>query len=434
MADSDNRLGPSGDRLFFFSPRSQEQARLAKERMENQAAELEYNREKLDDIENTDFFRNIEERREIITRGMNFWFDEDSDDEDDVTHLEPEDWEEVNSFNVTCRAESLAFEVCHNIVLETGAEPDDVVESSDFFEQLHELDIPTFDQLEKEAESSTDRYKAVVRKIEAKNRAEIKKIRKDNQRKKKKKLAYDEFDWSTPQEPKTQNIPEAPADYPIYSGAHSNIKWDDNESISIFVSSFGVDAFEVDQPTYDTEWFLKLSKTELRRLKLQYGLDHYLNENYDGGNFFRDKKLEIAFIPSCGGKSTVRKHFGKFVCDLDELQEYEDDSKKFKFFYEYSKNFEKWNVINNYWKELIIRHWDLINGRILLAHAPEQIPAKLLKASDTVIILPEIRKHGRREFSTNYDHLLTVEKIPKFRMDYRLYMYFMYDHFYNEKD
>jgi len=180
---------------------------------------------------------------------------------------------------------------------------------------------------------------------------------------------------------------------------------------------------------FSMKWFEELDQDRYDYLKFKHDLDKYNSD--DNFNYRYSKKafLNIAFTPSGGGKSTTEKLFGKFVCDIDTLREFESDDEKFYFLINFSKKYEKWNVINNYWKEIIYKYYDLINGRILMCHGPDQIPKRLLNISQCVILFPKIKNFGLRSFTDNFNYLKGLKTYEKYEMKQDYYFYFMFNYF-----
>lgn len=160
----------------------------------------------------------------------------------------------------------------------------------------------------------------------------------------------------------------------------------------------------------------------------------YELDKYDKGifNYTRSyKKHKFVFLPSGGGKSTLEENFSTYLFDVDKLLDYERDEKKFKFLVGYSRYYNKWHIVNNYWKELINMYEHKFRGKVLLCHGPDQLPLGMnIRREQGLIILPSVKRWDLRSFKDNYNHLTSLDSHLKVMLHYRYYFYNIF-HFFN---
>jgi hypothetical protein len=136
--------------------------------------------------------------------------------------------------------------------------------------------------------------------------------------------------------------------------------------------------------------------------------------------FYKKYGTTIMYIPSGGGKTTLYNKYKAVFFDIDQLLWYENNHVEMAFFVRVAKKSGDWTHVNNYWQQLIYKYRDVINGRILLCHVPEQVPPKLRKICKELILIPkDITK--LRESESNIAALMQNRSLPIikcYRSDY----------------
>lgn len=92
------------------------------------------------------------------------------------------------------------------------------------------------------------------------------------------------------------------------------------------------------------------------------------------GNYVVRRKQRVCLIPSGGGKTTIFKKYHKYVMDIDYLRVLNNDEEYFDFLMMYSRTFNRWHVINTYWKYILFKFQKFYCSRILLCHSIHQLP------------------------------------------------------------
>jgi hypothetical protein len=136
--------------------------------------------------------------------------------------------------------------------------------------------------------------------------------------------------------------------------------------------------------------------------------------------FYKKYGTTIMYIPSGGGKTTLYNKYKAVFFDIDQLLWYENNHVEMAFFVRLAKEKGDWTHVNNFWQYLIYKYRDVINGRILLCHVPDQVPPKLRKICKELILIPkDITK--LRESEANIAALMQNKSVPIikcYRSDY----------------
>jgi len=142
-------------------------------------------------------------------------------------------------------------------------------------------------------------------------------------------------------------------------------------------------------------------------------------------------KFKIVYITSGGGKTTLSKR-NKIYLDIDAFiaRHYE----KFKIVEDFCIRYKDYNLMSLFFKHTFFYDVDFLQGKIILANHPNQLPNQFRLGYNEMIIIPSEMQWNVRFFDENYFSLLAVQGKIKYFLNYQNYEAVIINHFIKVKN